>query len=113
DRRFLHGRGRTLRAAVRAMIGVVFHTLPVEDSRMALGRILVPALVGALLAGSQLGAQGTTGTITGRVLDSASQQPIGNVNIVIMGGQRGTLSRDDGGFTLTGVAAGSYTVRAS
>ena len=80
---------------------------------MALGRILVPALVGALLAGSQLGAQGTTGTITGRVLDSASQQPIGSVNIVIMGGQRGTLSRDDGGFTLTGVAAGSYTVRAS
>jgi iron complex outermembrane receptor protein len=66
-----------------------------------------------LLVSSQLRAQGTTGTITGRVVDSASQQGIANVNIVIMGGQRGTLSRDDGGFTLTGVPAGTYTVRAS
>jgi iron complex outermembrane receptor protein len=30
-----------------------------------------------------------------------------------MGAQRGTLSRDDGGFTLTGVPTGTYTVRAS
>ncbi|HEY2379126.1 MAG TPA: SusC/RagA family TonB-linked outer membrane protein [Gemmatimonadaceae bacterium] len=70
-------------------------------------------LVGGLLFASQLRAQGTTGTISGRVVDSASQQGIANVNIVIMGGQRGTLSRDDGGFTLTGVAVGTYTVRAS
>ncbi|HKW11143.1 MAG TPA: SusC/RagA family TonB-linked outer membrane protein [Gemmatimonadaceae bacterium] len=80
---------------------------------MASGRFLVPVLVGGLLLGSQLRAQGTTGTITGRVVDSASQQGIANVNVVIMGGQRGTLSRDDGGFTLTGVSAGSYTVRVS
>ncbi|HEY2855124.1 MAG TPA: SusC/RagA family TonB-linked outer membrane protein [Gemmatimonadaceae bacterium] len=70
-------------------------------------------LVLGLLMSSQLRAQGTTGTITGRVVDSASQQGIGNVNVVIMGGQRGTLSRDDGGFTLANVPAGSYTVRAS
>ncbi len=80
---------------------------------MARGRFLVPMLVGGLLFASQLRAQGTTGTVTGRVVDSASQQGIANVNIVIMGGQRGTLSRDDGGFTLTGIAAGTYTVRAS
>ena len=80
---------------------------------MARGRFLVPVLLGGLLFGSQLRAQGTTGTINGRVVDSASQQGIANVNIVIMGGQRGTLSRDDGGFTLTGVATGTYTVRAS
>src|SRR5690348_4710070 len=85
--------------------------MSVEDSRMAWRRYLIPALVG-LLASSQARAQGT-GTITGRVVDSASQQGIANVNIVIMGGQRGTLSRDDGGFTLTGVPAGTYTVRAS
>lgn len=81
---------------------------------MARGRFLVPMLVGGLLlVGSQLRAQGTTGTISGRVVDSASQQGIANVNVVIMGGQRGTLSREDGGFTLTGVPAGTYTVRAS
>src|SRR5205823_10284902 len=80
---------------------------------MARGRIISLALLGGLLFGGRLGAQGSTGTITGRVVDSASNQPIANVNIVIMGGQRGALSRDDGGFTLTGVAAGSYTVRAS
>jgi TonB-dependent starch-binding outer membrane protein SusC len=80
---------------------------------MALGRFLIPALVGGLLFGGQLGAQVTTGTITGKVVDSASQQPIANVNVVVMGGQRGTVSRDDGTFTLTGVAAGVQTVRAS
>lgn len=80
---------------------------------MALRRYLFPVLVGCLLASSsQLRAQGT-GTITGRVVDSASQTGIPNVNIVIMGGQRGALSREDGGFTLANVPAGAYTVRAS
>ena len=80
---------------------------------MALRRFLFPALIGCLLWTSRLSAQANTGTITGRVVDSASQTGIGNVNVVVMGGQRGTITRDDGGFTLTGVAAGSYTLRAS
>jgi iron complex outermembrane receptor protein len=80
---------------------------------MALGRYLFPALVGGLLWSGQLRAQATTGTITGRVLDSASQQPIPNVNVVIMGAQRATVSRDDGAFTLTNVPAGPVAVRAS
>jgi TonB-linked SusC/RagA family outer membrane protein len=84
-----------------------------EDIRMAWRRYIFPALVGGLLVSSQLHAQGTTGSITGRVVDSASAQGIANVNVVIMGGQRGTLSREDGGFTLTNVPTGTYTVRAS
>jgi TonB-linked SusC/RagA family outer membrane protein len=80
---------------------------------MALRRYLFPAFVGGLLWSSQLAAQGNTGTITGRVVDSASQQPVSSANIVIMGGQRGALTRDDGSFTLANVPAGSYTVRAS
>src|SRR5919197_6367526 len=63
--------------------------------RMALGRYLFPAIVASVVCAGAARAQGT-GTITGRVLDSTSQQGIGNVNIVIMGAQRGTLSRDDG-----------------
>ena len=80
---------------------------------MAWRRYFFPALVGGLLLSSPLRAQGTSGTIAGRVVDSTSAQGIANVNIVIMGGQRGTLSREDGSFTLTNVPAGSYTVRAS
>jgi hypothetical protein len=80
---------------------------------MAWRRYFFPALVGGLLFSSPLRAQGTTGTIAGRVVDSASAQGIANVNIVIMGGQRGTLSREDGSFTMANVPTGSYTVRAS
>lgn len=80
---------------------------------MAWRRYFFPAFVGGLLLSSPLRAQGTSGTIAGRVVDSASAQGIANVNVVIMGGQRGTLSREDGSFTLTNVPAGSYTVRAS
>ena len=79
---------------------------------MAWRRYFFPALVGGLLFSSPLRAQGT-GTIAGRVVDSASAQGIANVNVVIMGGQRGTLTREDGSFTLANVPAGSYTVRAS
>lgn len=80
---------------------------------MAFGRYLFPALVGCVLVSSQLRAQAPTGTITGRVVDSASQQPVPNVNVVVMGAQRGTVTRDDGGFTLTAVPVGTQTVRAS
>jgi iron complex outermembrane receptor protein len=80
---------------------------------MAWRRYIFPALVGGLLFSSPLRAQGTTGTITGRVVDSASAQGIANVNIVLTGFQRGTVSRDDGGFTLTGVPQGNYVIRAS
>jgi TonB-dependent starch-binding outer membrane protein SusC len=78
----------------------------------------VPRLVSALAAGlllvaSHLGAQAGTGIITGRVVDSTSQQGVGAANVVVMGGQRGTLSRDDGTFTLSGVPAGVQTVRVS
>ena len=79
---------------------------------MAWRRYFFPALVGGLLFSSPLRAQGT-GTIAGRVVDSASAQGIANVNIVLTGFQRGTLTRDDGGFTLTGVPQGNYIVRAS
>lgn len=80
---------------------------------MAWRRYFFPALVGGLLMSSPLHAQGTTGTIAGRVVDSASAQGVANVNIVLTGFQRGTLSREDGSFTLGGVPQGNYIVRAS
>jgi iron complex outermembrane receptor protein len=80
---------------------------------MRLVRYLVPALVGGVICAARLGAQGATGTIAGRVVDSTTQQPIGSVTVVVEGTQRGTLSRDDGSFIIGGVPAGAHRVRAS
>ena len=76
-------------------------------------RHLLPVLVGSLVLATRLGAQGSTGAITGRVVDSASQTPIPAVNVLIEGTQRGAQSRDDGSFTIGAVPVGTHRVRAS
>jgi TonB-linked SusC/RagA family outer membrane protein len=80
---------------------------------LAVHRIL---LAGAVLCAAAslnpLGAQQPTGTITGMVVDSATRQPIAGVNVVVEGTRLGTISRDDGTFTIGGVPAGTHTVRA-
>lgn len=68
------------------------------------------ALVGILPALAR--AQGE-GTITGRVVDAASGQPVPTVQIAIVGGTSGALTNESGRFTIPGVAAGSVTVRAA
>jgi TonB-dependent starch-binding outer membrane protein SusC len=73
------------------------------------GAILCTA---ASLTPPPLGAQQPTGTITGEVIDSATRQPIAGVNVVVEGTRLGAITRDDGTFTITGVPAGTYTVRA-
>ena len=80
---------------------------------MALARRFLPALVGVLFAAIPLGAQDAPGTITGRVVDAPTQQPLADVNVVIVGTTRGMVSRGDGSFTLVNVPSGARTVRAS
>ncbi|MDB4877989.1 MAG: TonB-dependent outer membrane protein SusC/RagA [Gemmatimonadetes bacterium] len=65
------------------------------------------------MAAASLGAQGSTGTITGRVLDSASGQPLASTSVRVVGTGNGALSRDDGTFTIVSVPAGAQRVRAS
>ncbi len=80
---------------------------------MAVVRGFVAASVGGLLCAIPLGAQQvTTGTITGRVVDSTSQQPLANVTVAVPGTQRGALTAADGRFTITAVPAGPQRVRA-
>src|SRR6267378_4011935 len=51
---------------------------------MRLNRFAVPALVAGLLWAIPLHGQGTTGTITGRVIDSTTQQPLSGVSIQVV-----------------------------
>jgi TonB-linked SusC/RagA family outer membrane protein len=74
--------------------------------------LLAGAVLCAAASLNPLGAQQPTGTITGQVVDSATRQPIAGVNVVVEGTRLGTISRDDGTFTIGGVPAGTHTVRA-
>src|SRR5687768_17450550 len=79
---------------------------------MASLRYLVPVLIVGMLSAADLGAQASTGTVTGRVVDSTTRQPLAGVSVVIEGTQRGTVTASDGGFRIGGVPAGSQSVRA-
>ncbi|HJQ21424.1 MAG TPA: SusC/RagA family TonB-linked outer membrane protein [Gemmatimonadaceae bacterium] len=78
---------------------------------MAVVRKVLPVIVGALLSATQAGAQGT-GNISGKVVDSASAQPLVGVQVTVDGTDRRGLTREDGGYMITGVSEGSHVVRA-
>src|SRR5438094_2460466 len=86
---------------------------PAEGRRMRLVRHLVPALVAGLFWAVPLGAQETTGAVTGKVVDAPTQQPLANVEVAIAGNPNRELTRTDGSFTLNGVPAGAQRLRAS
>ncbi len=82
---------------------------------MAAVRRLTLALVVGLLVSTRLGAQTPvppTGTVTGRVLDAGTQQPVADVSVFVEGTRRGAVTAADGSFTIGGVPSGSQTVRA-
>ena len=70
-------------------------------------------VIGALLAvpwTAPLGAQQPTGTIRGRVTDGATQQALSGVTVAV--GNRAAQAQNDGRYVITGIPAGSYSVRA-
>ena len=79
---------------------------------MAVVRRFFLALVVGLICTARLDAQVPTGTISGRVVDAVSQQPVADVTIVVDGTRLGAITGADGTFTIVGVPAGSQTVRA-
>jgi len=81
---------------------------------MPLVRHVVAALVaGSLLWSVPLGAQDSTGAVTGQVVDGTTQQPLANVEVAIAGTPHRMLSRNDGSFLISGLAPGIYRVRAT
>jgi iron complex outermembrane receptor protein len=60
-----------------------------------------------------LTAQNATGIVTGRVLDSASRQPLSAVSVRVVGTSIGALTKNDGSFSIGGVTAGAHQMRAS
>lgn len=75
-------------------------------------RYMLP-LVAGLLGAAPLAAQVSTGSVSGRVVEAVSQQPLGDVNVVVVGTTLGATSRSDGSFLITGVPGGVQQLRAS
>lgn len=72
---------------------------------------LMCVLLGATLTWTApLAAQQPTGTIRGRITDNSTQQPIAGVTVAV--GARSAQTREDGRYTITGVAAGSDLLKA-
>ncbi|HEX4936882.1 MAG TPA: SusC/RagA family TonB-linked outer membrane protein [Gemmatimonadaceae bacterium] len=65
----------------------------------------------ALLAPPMVGAQGQQGSITGRVTDAATGQPIAAAQVAVVGTNLGTQTNTDGQYTIRGVSPGTIQVR--
>ena len=56
---------------------------------------------------------GTTGKITGLVIDKSTGEVLPLVNIIIVEQNIGATTDDDGNFTILNVSPGTYTLKAS
>ena len=71
----------------------------------------VAAVFATVLVPVALAAQGP-GSVTGTVIDRENQRPVQEVQVIVVGTQRGTQTDQNGRFTITGVPAGAQVVRA-
>jgi TonB-linked SusC/RagA family outer membrane protein len=70
------------------------------------------ALLGLLLVPALPATAQSTGTVTGRVVDAATQQPLVGAQVLIEGTGLGGLANDDGTYLILNVPAGSHVVQA-
>src|SRR5256885_2454769 len=75
---------------------------------MRRARCVIGGLLGVLWV-APLGAQQASGTVRGRVSDDATHQPLSGVSVAV--GGRGALTQADGRYMITGVPAGTDTLR--
>jgi TonB-linked SusC/RagA family outer membrane protein len=79
--------------------------------RSAVHSCVLAALLG-VSAVDAARAQSAQGSITGRVTDAATGQPIAAVQLIVLGTAAGAMTGADGQYTIRAVGAGSVTVRA-
>ena len=82
---------------------------------MSMRRVVRSLAMAALLGPASAGfavAQAQQGTITGRVTDAASGQPIAAVQLNVVGTNIGAQTNAEGQYTIRGVTAGAAEVRA-
>ena len=77
-----------------------------------LGLAALVAMATALLP-QQVVAQGGTGTITGRVTDESTGAPVAQARVLLEGTTNGTLTADNGTYTLRQLPSGTVTLLVS
>ncbi len=75
-----------------------------------LRKLTLWALLFALLPVLALG--GTTGKISGRVVDKSTKEPLPGVNVVIVGTEMGAATDENGFYVILNVPVGTYAIRA-
>src|SRR5512146_1321734 len=80
-----------------------------QERRMKRCRLLIAGLTALLVGASPVCAQGTDGTVQGRITDAATQQPIAGATVTA--GRRTALTQVDGHYSLT-IPAGTYMLEA-
>jgi hypothetical protein len=60
------------------------------------------------LTATRLLSQSPVSTLTGSIRDSATGKPLGGVSVFLNSTSKGTVTHDDGNFTLPGIPAGRY-----
>lgn len=74
-------------------------------------RLAALFVLAALMASPAAFAQ--TGTLRGTVVDATTQQPLPGVNVALADTSRGTATDAQGRFEITGLAPGTYALRAT
>ena len=64
----------------------------------------------SVLAAPRAGAQSVGGTITGRVTDAATGNPVSQVRVLVTGTQNGTLTAENGRYTIRVTTNGTLTL---
>jgi TonB-linked SusC/RagA family outer membrane protein len=76
-------------------------------------RLLLQAtLLAAVIPWQVRAQQPDQGTITGKIVEVNSQRPLSDVQVRVLGTQRGAITNDQGDYRIAGVALGSATLRA-
>ena len=67
----------------------------------------------SLLLAVQVFAEAIGGSITGKVVNAATKEPVPFANVVVVGAEKGAATGIDGTFLIEGLAPGTYQIRVS